>query len=166
MTFGSRKGLILQLFSAKKSDRKRLNHDNRRDGRLAIERSIDEGQTVMAIGDRLRQLREDRKLSQGDLEKRSGLLRCYISRIENNHIVPAVETLEKFARALAVPMYVLFYEGDEPPKAPTLPKVDDQEFGRTRKQVHYLNQLIRLLSKMSHADRKLIFELARKTARN
>ena len=55
----------------------------------------------MVIGDRLRALREDKKFSQGDVEKRTGLLRCYISRIENGHTVPAVETLEKFARALA-----------------------------------------------------------------
>jgi ribosome-binding protein aMBF1 (putative translation factor) len=69
---------------------------------------------ALVIGDRLRQLREDKKFSQGDVEKRTGLLRCYVSRVENGHTVPAVETLEKFARALEVPMYVLFYDGDEP----------------------------------------------------
>src|SRR6266516_3220299 len=52
----------------------------------------------MIIGDRLRALREDKKLSQGDIEKRTGLLRCYISRVENGHTVPAIETLEKMAR--------------------------------------------------------------------
>ena len=60
------------------------------------------------IGDRLRALREDKKLSQGDIEKRTGLLRCYISRVENGHTVPAIETLEKMARALEVPLYQLF----------------------------------------------------------
>ena len=74
----------------------------------------------MIISDRLRQLREDKKLSQGDIEKRTGLLRCYISRVENGHTVPAIETLEKLARALEVPMYQLFYEGTEPPKLPNL----------------------------------------------
>ncbi len=54
----------------------------------------------MIIGDRLRALREEKKLSQGDIEKRTGLLRCYISRVENGHTVPAIETLEKLARAL------------------------------------------------------------------
>jgi transcriptional regulator with XRE-family HTH domain len=54
----------------------------------------------MIIGDRLRELREEKKLSQGDIEKRTGLLRCYISRVENDHTVPAIETLEKLARAL------------------------------------------------------------------
>jgi transcriptional regulator with XRE-family HTH domain len=51
----------------------------------------------MVIGDRLRQLREEKKLSQGDIEKRTGLFRCYTSRVENNHTVPSVETLEKLA---------------------------------------------------------------------
>src|SRR5580700_10079811 len=76
----------------------------------------------MIIGDRLRVLREQKKFSQGEIEKRTGLLRCYISRVENGHTVPAVETLEKFARALEVPLYQLFYDGDEPPKLPNLPR--------------------------------------------
>ena len=61
----------------------------------------------MVICDRLRELREEKKLSQGDIEKRTGLLRCYISRVENGHTVPTVETLEKMARALEVPLYRL-----------------------------------------------------------
>jgi transcriptional regulator with XRE-family HTH domain len=69
----------------------------------------------MTIGDRLRALREERKLSQGDIEKRTGLGRPYISRVENNHSVPSIETMEKWARALEVPMYRIFYDGDEPP---------------------------------------------------
>jgi transcriptional regulator with XRE-family HTH domain len=64
----------------------------------------------MVIGNRLRQLRESKELSQGEIEKRSGLLRCYISRVENGHTVPAVSTLEKMARALDVAMYRLFYD--------------------------------------------------------
>jgi transcriptional regulator with XRE-family HTH domain len=62
----------------------------------------------MIIGDRLRAFREQKKLSQGDIEKRTGLLRCYISRVENNHTVPALETLEKMARAMDMPLYQLF----------------------------------------------------------
>jgi transcriptional regulator with XRE-family HTH domain len=76
----------------------------------------------MIIGDRLRELREGKSLSQGDIEKRTGLLRCYISRVENGHTVPAIETLEKMARALEVPLYHLFYDGEEPPKLPNLLK--------------------------------------------
>src|SRR5258705_7663883 len=72
----------------------------------------------MMIGNRLRALRAAKKLSQGDVEKRSGLLRCYVSRVENGHTVPAIDTLEKWARALGIPMYQLFYEGEAPPKIP------------------------------------------------
>jgi transcriptional regulator with XRE-family HTH domain len=77
---------------------------------------------MMILSDHLRQLREERKFSQGDVEKRTGLLRCYISRVENSHSEPAIETLEKLARALEVPLYQLFYDGDEPPKLPNLLK--------------------------------------------
>ena len=66
----------------------------------------------MLIGDRLRLLRETKKLSQGEIEKRTGLLRTYLSRIENGHTIPSVETLEKLARALEAPLYQLFYEGE------------------------------------------------------
>ena len=52
----------------------------------------------MLIGERLKALREQKNMSQGDIEKRTGLLRVYISRVENGHTVPAIETLEKFAR--------------------------------------------------------------------
>ena len=67
----------------------------------------------MLIGDRLRAFREAKKLSQGDIEERTGLLRSYISRVENGHTTPSVETLEKWARALDVPLYHLFYEEKE-----------------------------------------------------
>lgn len=66
----------------------------------------------MVIGDKLKTLREQKNLSQGDIEKRTGLLRCYISRVENGHTVPSVDTLEKLARALEVPMYRLFTDDE------------------------------------------------------
>jgi transcriptional regulator with XRE-family HTH domain len=69
------------------------------------------------IGARIRQLRGEKGLSQGDIEKRAGLLRCYISRVENGYKTPSIETLERFASALDVPLYRLFYDGAEPPPA-------------------------------------------------
>src|SRR3984885_8534491 len=102
----------------------------------------------MIIGTRLRSLRETKKLSQGDIEKRTGLLRCYISRVENGHTVPAIETLEKLASAMEIPLYQLFYEGEEPPKLPNLLKrktADDIVFGSTGKQVAYLHKLRKCL---------------------
>jgi transcriptional regulator with XRE-family HTH domain len=119
------------------------------------------------IGDRLRVLREEKHFSQGDIEKKTGLLRCYISRVENGHTVPAIETLEKMARALEVPMYQLFYDGEEPPKLPNLPKrksSEDIAWGSSGKDSRFLSKLRRLLGKAEEADRKLLLFMAQKMA--
>jgi transcriptional regulator with XRE-family HTH domain len=121
----------------------------------------------MIIGDRLREMREAKQLSQGDIEKRTGLLRCYISRVENGHTVPAIETLEKMARALEVPLYQLFYEGEEPPKLPDLLKrksPDKDGWGSSGKDARYLNKVRRSLGKANEEDRKLILHMAQKMA--
>src|ERR1700674_4438861 len=124
--------------------------------------------TNMIIGDRLRALREQKKFSQGEIEKRTGLLRCYISRVENGHTVPAIETLEKLARALEIPMYQLFYDGAQPPKVPNLLKrksADDIAWGSGGKDAKFLNKLRRLLGKANEQDRKLILYTLQKMAR-
>ncbi len=121
----------------------------------------------MIIGDRLREMREEKKLSQGDIEKRSGLFRCYISRVENGHTVPAIETLEKMARALEVPLYQLFYEGEEPPKLPNLLKrksSGEDAWGSSGKEARYLNELRRALGKTGEDNRKLVMHMAQKMA--
>src|ERR1700730_3633122 len=126
------------------------------------------GTNKVIIGDRLRDMREQKKLSQGDIEKRTGLLRCYISRVENGHTVPAIETLEKLARAMEIPMYQLFYDGEEPPKLPNLPKrnsSDDIAWGSSGKDARYLGKLRRLLAKTEDEDRKLILYMAQKMAK-
>jgi len=119
------------------------------------------------IGDRLRSIREDKKLSQGDIEKRTGLLRCYVSRVENGHTVPAVETIEKFARALEVPMYQLFYDENKPPELPNLPKrrtADDIVWGSTGKDARYLAKFRRLLGRTTERDRNLLLSITQKIA--
>ena len=121
----------------------------------------------MIIGDRLRALREEKKFSQGDIEKRTGLLRCYISRVENGHTVPAIETLEKMARALEVPLYQLFYDGEEPPELPNLPKrksADDIVWGRSGKEARLLNKFRRLMGRIGESDRRLLLYMAQKMA--
>ena len=122
----------------------------------------------MIIGDRLRDIREQKMLSQGDIEKRTGLLRCYISRVENGHTVPAIETLEKLARAMEIPMYQLFYDSEEPPKLPNLPKrksSDDIAWGSSGKDARCLGKLRRLLAKTEEEDRKLLRYMAQKMAK-
>lgn len=119
----------------------------------------------MIIGERLRAMREQKNLSQGDIEKRTGLLRCYISRVENGHTVPAVETLEKMARALEVPLYQIFYDGEEPPKLPDLPprkKGEEVSWGSSGKDARVLNNFRRLLKRVSESDRNLLIFVAQK----
>jgi transcriptional regulator with XRE-family HTH domain len=121
----------------------------------------------MVIGNRLKELRESKELSQGDIEKRTGLLRCYISRVENGHTVPAIETLEKMARALEVPMYRLFHDGEVPASLGKLrPPETDNEFGSRGAQADYLSKLRRLLAKMEPDDQKLVLYMAQKVARD
>jgi transcriptional regulator with XRE-family HTH domain len=119
----------------------------------------------MVVGDRLRQLREQRNLSQGDIEERTGLLRCYVSRVENGHTVPAIDTLEKFARALGIPMYQLLYEGEGVPKIPqpVKRKVAREVFwGTSGKDAAMLTQFRRFFTRMQEEDRRMILHLAQK----
>jgi transcriptional regulator with XRE-family HTH domain len=115
----------------------------------------------MVIAERLKALREQKKLSQGDIEKRTGLLRCYISRVENGHTVPAIETLEKMARAMEVPMYQLFYEGEKPP-APELPKISGDGWGSSGRDARMLSRFRRLMSRTDKSDLKLLLFVAQK----
>jgi|ERR1700683_751040 len=91
----------------------------------------------MVIGDRLRILRDEKNLFQGDIQGRTDLFRCYISRVECGHTGPAIETIEKFARALEVPIYQLFYDGEQPPAATSVhtraSKNRKDEYGTTGK---------------------------------
>ena len=93
----------------------------------------------MLIGGRLCTLRKQRGFSQGDLQTATGLMRSYISRVERGHTVPSIETLERFAAALGVPLYQLFYEGEDPPPTPhltyrpTLEELANEPGGRRQK---------------------------------
>jgi transcriptional regulator with XRE-family HTH domain len=121
----------------------------------------------MVICDRLRELRESKNLSQGDIEKRTGLLRAYISRVENGHTVPSIETLEKLARALEVPLYQVFYDGEKPPQLPNLlkgKKSDDIVWGSKGRDAIYLHKLRKCLSKAGDKDRKILLSVAQKLA--
>src|ERR1700716_3919780 len=119
----------------------------------------------MLIGNRLKELRESKQLSQGGIEKRTGLLRCYISRVENGHTVPSVSTLERMARALEVPMYRLFHDGEAAASLRKLKPPKDDEFGSTGGEADYLSKLCKLLAKMEPDDQNLLLHMAQKVAR-
>ncbi len=121
----------------------------------------------MVIGDRLRDLREEKQLSQGDIEQRTGLLRCYISRVENGHTIPSIETLEKLARALEVPLYQLFYDNEELPNLQNVPKrktADEMVWGSSGKDARQLANFRRCLSRTDERERNLLLFLAQKMA--
>ena len=118
----------------------------------------------MIIGNRLLVLRKEKGHSQGDIEKRTGLLRCYISRVENGHTVPSIETLEKIARALDLPLHRLFYDGEQPPLVNLPKRVTPREvlWGESGKDSKILAEFRRYLSRSKERDRKLLLFLAQK----
>jgi transcriptional regulator with XRE-family HTH domain len=117
----------------------------------------------MMVGARLQSLRESKNLSQGDIEKKTGLLRCYVSRVENGHTVPALETLEKWARALNMELYQILYDGDKPPKERN--SGDDNAWGSHGKDARYLHKICGCLSRMSAGNRNLLMGLAENMAK-
>ena len=123
----------------------------------------------MVIGTRLRFFREEKGLSQGDIEKSTGLLRCYISRIENGHTIPSLETLERFAGALDVPMYKLFFSGDGEPPTPNLVRRKSLEElaeqpGKAGEEARFMLQFKTVLSQLGDPDRDVLLTLAKKLA--
>lgn len=112
----------------------------------------------MIIGDRIRQLREAKKLSQGDIERRTGLLRCYLSRVENGHTVPSVETLTKLAMACEVPLYRLFCEdGTKPPAKIVLgPDIETKDSATDM----MIRPFVKVLPRISDRNRKILLHVA------
>ena len=123
----------------------------------------------MVIGTKLRSLREAKGLSQGDIEKSTGLLRCYISRIENGHTIPSLETLERFSAALDVPLYKLFFSGEGEPPTPNLVRRESldelaEQSGKAGEDARFLLQFKNVLAKLGDPDREVVLTLARKLA--
>jgi len=112
----------------------------------------------MDIGKRLRALREDKGLSQGDIERRSGLLRSYISRVEGGYTAPSISTLEKFAKALEVEPYQLLFHGEGRPLVPKVP----EQAGMSKP----LKRLVKYFESMPSSSRTLLLMLASKLARH
>ncbi len=122
----------------------------------------------MIIGERLRELREQKRLPQREIENRSGLQRAYLSRVENGHTIPTVETLEKWAKALEVPIYRLFYDGTEPPKSSELrvwKTPEENAWGQSGEDASFLQQLRRSLRKLDEPNRRLLLQMASRLAR-
>ena len=113
----------------------------------------------MIIGDRIKLLRESKKLSQGDIEKRTGLLRCYLSRVENGHTIPSLDTLSKIAGAMELPLSQFFAEPGHNNGSKGLPQLSDDE-------VRFLSQIRRYAANLNDSDRKLVLAMVKKMAAN
>ena len=118
----------------------------------------------MSVGERLRAIREQRNYSQADFERRTGISRTYLSRVENGHTVPLVSTLQKFARVLEVPLYQLFYDGTDD-LSPSDPKDRTRStktsWGSKGKDARLLKKLRSCLIRMDKRNVKLLLLLAR-----
>ena len=123
----------------------------------------------MVIGTRLRSLRENKGMSQGDVEKITGMLRCYISRVENGHTIPSLQTLERFAGALEVPLQEMFYSGEGEPPTPNLTQrstLDElaMEPAQAGEDGRFMAKFKHLLAKLGEPDRDVLLTLAKKLA--
>ena len=115
-----------------------------------------ESQARMKIGTTIRGYRLQKGLSQGDIEKRTGLLRCYLSRVENGHTVPSLDTLAKIAQALDLPLAQFFAE-DSLGREMNTQKLTDEE-------LRFLTQIRRYSSNLNDSDRKLLLAMVKKFA--
>jgi transcriptional regulator with XRE-family HTH domain len=119
----------------------------------------------MLIGQKLREIREAKNMSQCEIAEATGLVQPYISRVENGHTIPGVETLEKWAQAISIPLYQLLYDGEEPPKPLKLSGQNNLElWGNSGRQSQELKRLQQYLSKMKEEERELLLSLAGRMA--
>jgi transcriptional regulator with XRE-family HTH domain len=111
----------------------------------------------MNIGDTIRNFRLQKGMSQGDIEKRTGLLRCYLSRVENGHTVPSLDTLSKIAGAMELPLSHFFSEPGSNNGSKALPQLSDDE-------LRFLTQIRRYSGNLNDSDRKLVIAMVKKMA--
>jgi transcriptional regulator with XRE-family HTH domain len=117
---------------------------------------------MLMIGERLRTIRESKNLSQGDIEKRRGMLRCYTSRVENGHTIPSIETLAKYAQALDIPLYQIFYDGEAEPKKIKGLNLDGEKLSAGERRE--IESLGRKFTKLKERDKGLVRLLVAKLA--
>jgi transcriptional regulator with XRE-family HTH domain len=112
----------------------------------------------MNIGETIRNFRLQKGMSQGDIEKRTGLLRCYLSRVENGHTIPSLDTLAKIATAMEVPLAHFFADSNgNGDNAKSLPQLSEDE-------IRFLTQIRRYSSGLNDSDRKLVLAMVKKMA--
>jgi len=111
----------------------------------------------MNIGDTIRRFRLKRGLSQGDIERRSGLLRCYLSRVENGHTTPSLDTLAKIASAMDTSVGELLASSSGEPGSRMELQLSEQES-------RFLNSVRRYSPNLNDSDKKLVLAMVKKMA--
>ena len=121
------------------------------------ERILKRAGPSMNIGETIRTYRLQKGMSQGDIEKRTGLLRCYLSRVENGHTIPSLDTLSKIAGAMELPLGQFFADHFSNGNTKHLPALTEDE-------VRFLTQIHRYSMGLNDSDRKLILAMVKKMA--
>jgi transcriptional regulator with XRE-family HTH domain len=111
----------------------------------------------MNIGETIRNFRLQKGMSQGDIEKRTGLLRCYLSRVENGHTIPSLDTLAKIANAMDLPLAQFFSDNSNHDHGKQVPQLSEDE-------VRFLSQIRRYSPNLNDSDRKLVIAMVKKMA--
>jgi transcriptional regulator with XRE-family HTH domain len=97
----------------------------------------------LRLGEKIRKLRQERRLTLQELSDSSGLSKPLLSQIENDQVTPPLATLLKIARGLKVGIHYFFEDegdrqkyvlirGDEGTTSPRRPKSDVTEGYRYR----------------------------------
>jgi transcriptional regulator with XRE-family HTH domain len=116
---------------------------------------------MLEVGERLKAVRESKQLSQGHIEKKTGLLRCYVSRVENGHTVPSIETLAKWTGALEISMSQLFAEDGKAAK-PVVALKNGNHTKLSRAAANSLRRIESAFAKMKPFEINLVTGLALK----
>jgi transcriptional regulator with XRE-family HTH domain len=113
--------------------------------------------SCMNIGQSIRSYRLQKGMSQGDIEKRTGLLRCYLSRVENGHTIPSLDTLSKIAGAMEISLSQFFSDSGHSNGTKGLPQLSEDE-------LRFLSQIRRYAASLNDSDRKLVLAMVKKMA--
>jgi len=109
----------------------------------------------MKIGTTIRAHRLQKGLSQGDIEKKTGLLRCYLSRVENGHTCPRWTRCRRLPWRSTCP-FPVFTDDALGPQLNTQ-KLSDEE-------LRFLTQIRRYSANLNESDRKLLLAMVKKFA--
>jgi transcriptional regulator with XRE-family HTH domain len=125
-----------------------------------LEKTVPKEKPQVNIGEVIKTYRSQRGLSQGDIERRTGLLRCYLSRVENGHTVPSLETLAKIAEAMEISL-ADFFPGTETPRDKETQKMLGE---LTQDEIRFLAEIKKYSTTLSEGDKRLVLAMIRKMA--